>query len=85
MRVKTLIPHEIPDIPDAVFFFSEGQKRRISVALALLTRSDVIVMDEPTRGIDPIVSEASYTVNFTNSVYGSVPYSKLERVGTAII
>ncbi|KIH48342.1 hypothetical protein ANCDUO_21590, partial [Ancylostoma duodenale] len=34
--------------------FSEGQKRRISVALALLTRADVIVIDEPTRGIDPI-------------------------------
>ncbi|KAL6728665.1 hypothetical protein Aduo_010414 [Ancylostoma duodenale] len=33
---------------------SEGQKRRISVALALLTRADVIVIDEPTRGIDPI-------------------------------
>ncbi|EPB77334.1 ABC transporter, ATP-binding protein [Ancylostoma ceylanicum] len=33
---------------------SEGQKRRISVALALLTRADVIVMDEPTRGVDPI-------------------------------
>ncbi|VDO23110.1 unnamed protein product [Haemonchus placei] len=33
---------------------STGQKRRVSVALALLTRSELIAMDEPTRGVDPV-------------------------------
>ncbi|XGW18826.1 hypothetical protein V3C99_002988, partial [Haemonchus contortus] len=33
---------------------STGQKRRVSVALALLTRSELITMDEPTRGVDPV-------------------------------
>ncbi|ETN72817.1 ABC transporter, ATP-binding protein [Necator americanus] len=32
---------------------SESQKRRITVALALMTRAQLIVMDEPTKGVDP--------------------------------
>ncbi|KAK6740216.1 hypothetical protein RB195_008594 [Necator americanus] len=33
---------------------SESQKRRITVALALMTRAQLIVMDEPTKGVDPV-------------------------------
>jgi len=34
--------------------FSGGQKRRISIGTTLVTRSSLIMLDEPTAGIDPI-------------------------------
>jgi ABC-type multidrug transport system ATPase subunit len=37
-----------------LLFFSGGQRRRISVGTTLLTRSSLIMLDEPTAGIDPI-------------------------------
>ena len=33
--------------------FSGGMKRRLNIGIALLNRPDVIIMDEPTVGIDP--------------------------------
>ncbi|KHJ94045.1 hypothetical protein OESDEN_06033 [Oesophagostomum dentatum] len=32
----------------------QSQKRRINVALAMMTRSKLIVLDEPTKSVDPI-------------------------------
>jgi ABC-type multidrug transport system ATPase subunit len=34
--------------------FSGGQRRRISIGTTLLTRSGLIMLDEPTAGIDPM-------------------------------
>ncbi|VDK31430.1 unnamed protein product, partial [Anisakis simplex] len=33
--------------------FSGGQRRRLSVGLALITQARLIILDEPTAGIDP--------------------------------
>ncbi len=38
---------------DRVGKFSGGMKRRVNIGAALLHRPDVIIMDEPTVGIDP--------------------------------
>jgi len=38
----------------AVKTLSGGTKRKLSVALALIERPDVIVLDEPTTGVDPV-------------------------------
>ncbi|MBB6692634.1 ABC transporter ATP-binding protein [Cohnella xylanilytica] len=38
---------------DAVSSFSGGMKRRVNIAAALLHRPRVLIMDEPTVGIDP--------------------------------
>ena len=41
-----------------VFQLSVGEKRRLLVALALLGDPPVLVMDEPTVGLDPVVRRA---------------------------
>ncbi|POC76673.1 glycosyl transferase family 2, partial [Vibrio vulnificus] len=33
--------------------FSGGMKRRLSLAITLLSNPDLIILDEPTLGIDP--------------------------------
>jgi ABC-2 type transport system ATP-binding protein len=38
---------------DHVGKFSGGMKRRVNIAAALLHKPDVVIMDEPTVGIDP--------------------------------
>jgi ABC-2 type transport system ATP-binding protein len=38
---------------DRVSKFSGGMKRRVNVGVALLHKPDVVIMDEPTIGIDP--------------------------------
>lgn len=38
---------------DAPSTFSGGMKRRLNIACAIMHRPDVIIMDEPTVGIDP--------------------------------
>jgi ABC-2 type transport system ATP-binding protein len=38
---------------DRVETFSGGMKRRLNIGIALLHRPEVIIMDEPTVGIDP--------------------------------
>ncbi len=47
-----------PDRNDRVANFSKGMKQRLMVARALVNRPDVLFLDEPTDGLDPVSSEA---------------------------
>ncbi len=62
------------DLDRQVRLFSGGMKRRLSLACALLHRPKVLILDEPTVGIDPVLRIAIW-----DELRG------LARSGTAIL
>ncbi|WP_442885009.1 ABC transporter ATP-binding protein [Anoxybacillus sp.] len=50
--------HLTDDMKKAVHQYSGGMKRRLSLAAALLHEPDVLILDEPTVGIDPLLRQA---------------------------
>ena len=38
--------------------YSKGNRQKINIIAALMTRADLLVMDEPTTGLDPIMEQA---------------------------
>ncbi|SIS55365.1 ABC transporter ATP-binding protein [Salimicrobium flavidum] len=59
---------------DKVETFSGGMKRRLNIGCTLLHRPDIIIMDEPTVGIDP---------QSRNSIFSLIHH--LKKSGTTII
>ncbi len=49
----------LADLDKLVFGYSAGMKVRLSICRALLADPSLIVMDEPTRSLDPIASRAA--------------------------
>jgi len=59
---------------DLVSQLSGGQRSRVSLAVALLSRPEVLVLDEPTVGLDPVLRRQLWAT-----------FADLARAGAAII
>ncbi len=62
------------DLKKQVSQYSGGMKRRLSLAIALLHSPDILILDEPTVGIDPVLRQ---------SVWREL--ERLSRDGTTIL
>ncbi|MFB1050327.1 ABC transporter ATP-binding protein [Paraliobacillus sp. JSM ZJ581] len=54
--------------------FSGGMKRRLSLAIALLHEPKILILDEPTVGIDPVLR---------NQIWNS--FEQLKKAGVAVV
>ncbi len=55
---KLLVERFQFDSTKKVRTYSKGNRQKINIIAALMTRADLLMMDEPTTGLDPIMEQA---------------------------
>ncbi|RDW21235.1 ABC transporter ATP-binding protein [Oceanobacillus chungangensis] len=70
MQIVNLMDH----LHKPVSNYSGGMKRRLSLAIALLHEPEILILDEPTVGIDPVLRKSIWEA-----------FYELNRKGTTII
>lgn len=63
-----------PDADKLVANYSGGMKKRLSLAVALIHNPDILVLDEPTVGIDPVLRKVIWD-----------EFNRLSRMGKTMI
>lgn len=68
-EMKNLMPTKLKTL-------SRGNQRKVSILLALCTNAELLILDEPTEGLDPLMQERFYQIlNDKRAAGGTVFFS----------